>query len=205
MPRELTRQIKPGLVFSIWKIEENENWLYNKVNQFYNTTDFEHFKSEQRKLQWLTARVLLKEMCEELSISFLGTYKDDCSKTFLKSSNADLSISHTDKYVAVVVNLNGNVGIDLEQISEKPFRVSRKFMNEDELEQCSSSDEEYTFYWAAKEAVYKWYGKKKIHFNSQIIVQNKTKAILKLDNQEVELVLLSEQIGNMFLVISYAK
>lgn len=205
MPRELTRQIKPGLVFSIWKIEENENWLYNKVNQFYNTTDFEHFKSEQRKLQWLTARVLLKEMCEELSISFLGTYKDDCSKTFLKSSNADLSISHTDKYVAVVVNLHGSVGIDLEQISEKPFRVSRKFMNEDELEQCSSSDEEYTFYWAAKEAVYKWYGKKKINFNSQIIVQNKTKAILKLDNQEVELVLLSEQIGNMFLVISYAK
>lgn len=79
-----------------------------------------------------------------------------------------LSISHCKSAVSVLLSKSYPfVGIDIEEISERPLRVRQKFMTREELLMFDSEDDNFcgdkqrmriaTVIWSAKEALYKAY------------------------------------------------
>jgi phosphopantetheinyl transferase len=76
-------------------------------------------KLENRKKEWLSVRLLLKELLgEEKEIEY-----DNAGKPFFRDRSFRISISHTVSYVAVILNPNRPVGIDVERITEQVSRI----------------------------------------------------------------------------------
>jgi 4'-phosphopantetheinyl transferase len=160
-----------GIMLGIWKIIEDEKDLLKKIsltNQEKN--QLSEISSNERRLQWLATRALLTEMLdpeEKISYSEVG-------KPFLESKQRYISISHTKGYAALILNKNEETGIDIERPSEKISDLAFKFLNEEEQ---ANIDEEYrkehlTLYWAAKEAMYKYYGSKGLTFSRHLLIDN---------------------------------
>ena len=65
--------------------------------------------SESRKKEWLTVRVLLKEMLgEEKEILYTST-----GRPYLSDNSYQISISHTKSFVAVALHPEMKIGIDI--------------------------------------------------------------------------------------------
>lgn len=69
----------------------------------------------------------------------------------------DISLSHSGKYAACAVSINGRVGIDIERIptNREWMRVAKRFFTKDELA-ASDSEKGFAETWTRKEACYKF-------------------------------------------------
>lgn len=138
-----------------------------------------------RKYEWMSVRALIiQEMPDEDVI-----YNSN-NKPFFKKSDAHLSISHSTNMIAVGINSQSEVGIDLQFITEKIIRIKQKFLDEREQSMCSNNPTELTCYWSVKEALFKLYGIKDAYLKENMkIVQldfdgNSGTAIGKLDTNK---------------------
>ncbi|MFN4233835.1 MAG: 4'-phosphopantetheinyl transferase family protein [Bacteroidia bacterium] len=125
--------------------------------------------SNTRKLERATAIWLSKQLAGDFS----SIYYDEFKKPHFTQSNYYLSLSHTNNYVASFVHSEKRVGVDIEKIGNKALKVASKFLSPEEYKTLSKQlDKELyaTIYWAAKEALYKLYGKKSLIFAKQIKV-----------------------------------
>ena len=88
------------------------------------------YKSEGRKSEWLSVRVLLKELTgSEPDILY-----HDNGAPYLPESSLHISISHTKGFAAVLLSPNKPVGIDIEYRSERIHRIKSRFLSETEFE-----------------------------------------------------------------------
>ena len=172
MPVILIKQIRPDLNFGIWKIIEEQEHLESMYGL--SPTEKEKlysFKFIGRRLEWLASRLMLKELNdEEKSIPIA---KDKFGKPFIKGSHWKISIAHTFGYAAAGLGENlSSLGLDIELISNKAYRVKDKFLSKEEqdlLKQLNAEEEEiFTLAWCAKEAVYKMYGRKEVDFKEHM-------------------------------------
>lgn len=155
----------------IWEINETENELRSKLKlddatiALYNSMQF-----EQRRLQWLSSRVLLKELSgkEDLIICY-----DDRNKPFAANYDFKLSLTHSGKYAAAIIDEKKETGIDLELMRDKIQGIAKKFMQEEELSSITENyrTEQLFVYWCAKESLYKLYGKKELIFKENILIE----------------------------------
>ena len=119
-----------------------------------------------RQREWLTVRVLLKKMIgEEKQISYTPA-----GKPYLADSPYYISISHTKGHVAVAIDENYPVAIDIEQISPRVEKLRSRFMNETEEQHLSKNLPliHSLLHWSAKEAIYKYMDENDIDFKSQL-------------------------------------
>ena len=165
------REINSDISLGIWEIEETEDTLNSYIElSEQEKQNFNAFKSKARRIQWLATRVLLKTMTNSI-------YKIDYSSTgkpFLKNSPIKISLSHSDKYVAILLNKKEETGIDIERIGDKIERIKHKFLNSKELSniQEQASLQKLHIYWAAKESLYKLYGKKELIFKENLLIDS---------------------------------
>ncbi len=120
--------------------------------------------SENRKREWLTVRVLLKEMLgEEKEILYTST-----GKPYLSDNSYQISISHTKGLVAIALHSKMKVGIDIEHISPRIHKIRSRFMNEKENEQLNKEHEEIhlLLHWSAKESMFKILEEQDVDFKS---------------------------------------
>lgn len=83
-----------------------------------------------------------------------------------------ISISHAPNIVAIAVNSEFSVGLDLEPPRREIARVMHKFLSDDERLLFDCADAEIvTRIWSAKEALYKLAGRKKIIFAEELHLQ----------------------------------
>jgi len=155
-------------MLGIWQLSESTEQLLGLLDL--NEQEkilYANLKREKRKIEWLAARVLLKELINETHIDY-----DEWDKPFLKNKSWHISISHSGSYVAVIINLNTAVGIDIQLITKKITLVANKFMNETELDTLTTINyaEQLHVFWCAKEALYKLYGKKELSFKADILI-----------------------------------
>jgi phosphopantetheinyl transferase len=125
--------------------------------------------SEHRKREWLSVRVLLKELLgEEKEILYQAS-----GKPYLADNSYRISISHTQGYVAVILNKGKEVAIDIEKISPRVEKIRTRFVNEKEEEVLSKTNEQIhlLIYWSAKESMYKILGKKNVEFKLHLHIQ----------------------------------
>lgn len=156
--------ISEAIRIGVWKITETKDELIEAfVNIGLDKETLLQTKNEQRLKQWLATRILLNEFFENIQISY-----DIYGKPQL-SNNWHISISHSNEFVAIIINKDNDCGIDIEKISDKVARIKHKFLNDKDLENITSS-EDLTIYWGAKEALYKCYGKKEVLFIENLFI-----------------------------------
>ena len=125
--------------------------------------------TENRKREWLTIRVLLKEL--------LGTEKEilynSLGKPYLSDNSFHISISHTKGYAALILNKENEVAIDIEKITSKVENIRKRFVNEEEEKALSQTNERIhlLLYWSAKESLFKRLCVENVDFKMHLHIQ----------------------------------
>ena len=145
-----------GEILSIWKMDEPVEdllSLFSEKKDLYRS-DVERHKSEKRRQEYLSVRALLLDaLGHECDV-----FHDEMGKPFLLEEHLCISISHTKGYAAILISPLREVGLDIEQFSDKVFHVRDKFLRAEEQRIIDSTDRtQLLLCWSAKEAVYKLY------------------------------------------------
>ncbi len=141
----------PNTMIQLWKITETSQELSNYNPSLQIPKQINH---PAKILEFLASRLILSNILPGIEIS-----KNDQGKP-IANNNSHTSISHTKGWAAVCYNPGSPVGIDVEQISDKAFRLRNKFSQEHEwlaLKKATTYKDSVLFsvIWSVKEAVYK--------------------------------------------------
>lgn len=149
----------------IWRMDESFDELLRML--VLNEPDrnvLNTFKSEYRKLEWLTTRVLLKEF---LASSETGSIVYESNgKPRLVNSSLSISISHTKNFVALLIAKSAGAGIDLETIQPRIEKIAKKFVTKQEeifIDENKKQNYHHVI-WGTKEVLFKIYGKGELNF-----------------------------------------
>lgn len=155
---------------AVWQITESEE----ELNALSSTPSDEMeeiswIKSESLRKQRLAVRALLNELFDEKV--YLSHH--DNGKPFLENRVTNISITHTDKYVAVILHESEDVGIDIESLDRDFSAVELKALSEDEIDDLDDDkrNEQLAIYWCAKEAIFKRLSIYNVDFAEQIEIE----------------------------------
>ncbi|WP_199136117.1 4'-phosphopantetheinyl transferase family protein [Pedobacter sp. ASV12] len=201
MPIVFNRKIDDQTILAVWKIEETEEELLASLQLKQHELDvIASLSNGKRALHWLGTRVLLRTMLN--TADYIDCRMDEHGKPYLVNSDTHISLSHSYDYAAVIVGKDRKVGVDIELIKHKIKSIKHKFLSDVELAQKQIGDNTDGLYvsWCAKEAIYKWHGKKGLEFKQHIHIKPFK---LKKEGSLQALVDLPE--GTQELTVSYFK
>lgn len=192
--------------YAIWKITESAGELRAAVKlndreeEIYN-----RFMVDSRKKQWLAYRILLRQILAPADITI---EYDSSGKPYLAGSRMHISVTHSEDLAAVIISPEKRVGIDIERMRPRIFKVKDKFLNNRELSALVSENEleQLTLAWCAKEALYKLYGMKNLDFRENILLDLPAEAAIQFtgtirtDSYSSSFHILSEKLGEFILV-----
>ena len=156
----------------VWHITETEEELARITSvPTDELEEISYIKSESLRKQKYAVRALLDAMFEETV--YLSHH--DNGKPYIENCVTNISITHTENYVAMILNDNQEVGIDIESLSRDFSAVEKKALSEDEIDDLEDDgtdrNEQLAIYWCAKEAIYKMLGQYHVNFAEQIEVE----------------------------------
>ena len=154
----------------VWQITETEEELTAlSATPSDEMEEISFIRSESLRKQRLAVRALLNTMFDEKV--YLSHH--DNGKPYLENNPVNISITHTAKYVAVILHEDENVGIDLESLDRDFSAVEKKALSEDEIDDLEDDkrNEQLAIYWCAKEAVYKLLSRYNVDFAEQIEIE----------------------------------
>ena len=169
MPVILNKIIDEHTKLSVWKIEETEEELFRGLQLKAHELDFiASLNNGKRLLHWLSTRLLLRTMLQ--TNDYIDSRMDDQGKPYLVNGDYQISFSHSFDYASVMISKDKHVGVDIELIKDKIQKIKNKFLKPAELSGLPDQDNTLALYicWCAKEAIYKWYGKKGLEFKKHI-------------------------------------
>ncbi|MBQ9185469.1 MAG: 4'-phosphopantetheinyl transferase superfamily protein [Bacteroidales bacterium] len=155
---------------AVWHITETEEELKKlSATPTDEMEEISYIKSESMRKQRLAVRALLGELFEDKV--YLSHH--DNGKPYLENMVTNISITHTEKYVAVILHDEEDVGIDLESMDRDFSAVEKKALSEDEIDDLDDDrrNEQLAIYWCAKEAIFKRVSAYKVDFAEQIEVE----------------------------------
>jgi 4'-phosphopantetheinyl transferase EntD len=164
---------KCGSVVAVWKIEEPEEKLRRQCAVPHNELEELHYTSNpQRRIERLAVRVLLNEVLGEKV--YLGHH--DNGRPFLQNNVANISITHTKQFAAIIYNPTLDVGIDMESLARHFSAVERKALSDREREYLSDKHRhlQLCLIWCAKEAIYKRFSENGVDFAAQMYIEKFT-------------------------------
>lgn len=127
------------LLLQLYQLSENEKLTLEK------------YHNNRHRLQWLSYRLLLKNVLQE---DFIIDYQPN-GKPILRHPKKNISISHSFDYVAVALS-NHAIGIDIEKQSSRILNLKTKIANEKEQQKWDMQDYRILhIIWGVKEAIYK--------------------------------------------------
>ena len=155
-----------SLLCKLWRIKDSEEIM--DPNNELNSEDYQIFlkrKANHLRNQFLASRKLIGLINPDLRIS----YKEDIP---ILSDNRNISISHSDEIVTVLISKENGIGVDVEKINNKVHSVASKFLSSNEIQFFGKapSTRQLIRAWTAKEAVYKALRKPGINFSDNIIL-----------------------------------
>ena len=166
----LRKKLDNKAEIAVWQITETEQELMAITSV--PTDELEEiqlFRNESHRRQKLAVRALLNEVFEEKM--YLNHH--DNGKPYLENCATTISITHTDKYVAIIVHDEEEVGIDIESLDRDFTVVEKKALSEDEIDDLNDNkkNEQLAIYWCAKEAIFKRMSQNRVDFAEQIEVE----------------------------------
>jgi len=165
MPVYQTRNITNDVRVGIWKVIETEAELLNSAKTLgIKVHKMPVVKNQTRVKQWIATRLLLNTFFKNVDIDY-----DSFGKPSL-NNGWRISISHSGEFVAIILNKKGSCGIDIEKVTDKVKQIQHKFLSTRELNLVSST-KDLIIFWGAKEALYKYYGKKEVLFIKNLFIK----------------------------------
>ena len=166
----LRKKLDNKAEIAVWQVTETEEELLN-ITSVPNDEleEISLFRNESQRKQKLAVRALINEMFEEKM--YLNHH--DNGKPYLENCATNISITHTDKYVAVITHEEEEVGIDIESLERDFSAVEQKALSEDEIDDLEDEkkNEQLAIYWCAKEAIFKRMSQNRVVFAEQIEVE----------------------------------
>ena len=151
----------------VWEINESFNDLLSlaKLNDE-EKIKMSGFKSEQRRLQFLATRAIIKnQFADNVDILYNSN-----GQPYL-SNGLKISISHTKNYASVIIS-EFNVGVDIELVHKKILNIIPKFLSEKEQYNLNLNDLNSLFlYWGAKETIVKLKNNKSYIYNRELYIE----------------------------------
>jgi 4'-phosphopantetheinyl transferase len=172
MPVVFNKNIDENTILAVWKIEETEEQLLSGLQLKQHELDFiSSLNNGKRLLHWLSTRVLLRTMLN--TSEYIDCQMDEHGKPFLPNLDYHISLSHSYDYAAVIIGKDRKVGVDIELIKHKIKSIKHKFLSDIELAQKQIGDNINGLYvcWCAKEAIYKWNGRKGLEFKQDMHIK----------------------------------
>ena len=160
--------INDSIKLAVWKIEETEDFFLKKVSLRHE------IRHPHKRLQHLAGRYLLQLLHPDFPLHLIAI--SHSKKPLLSNYEFNFSISHCGDFAAAIVSKNRNVGIDVELITPKIGLIKNKFLNQEEITLLGNYQlsivnyQLLTLFWSAKEAIFKWYGKGKVDFKKNMII-----------------------------------
>lgn len=135
----------------VWKVTETYDELLtflSRSDMFRNEAE-RRFTSMKRRLEFVAVRVLLYAGAglDHPEVGYLET-----GKPFLLHDARELSISHTQGYVAVMLAEKGVPGIDIERRTDRVVKLKDRIVGPEEQ---AETPDELLLHWSAKETAYK--------------------------------------------------
>jgi 4'-phosphopantetheinyl transferase len=214
MPILRYKKYKNGVHLALWQITESHDELQAMLpSEMLTDAELATIHHPQKQVEFFCSRLCIKYLADKLNLNYLGIKKDEHGKPYLVGSDWQMSLTHSLKYVAVVMHAAEPIGIDLERKTDKLLRIKNKFLSESELEFANDDIEKLTILWSAKEALYKLYGKRKVIFKENLIVKPPNpqrgnsfsgafKGRIKINEIDNEYDLLLEDLEEYLLVIA---
>ena len=167
----LKKKLDNKAEIGVWQITETEEEL--KALSAIPSDEMEEIsfiRNESQRKQRLAVRALLEEMFEDKV--YLSHH--DNGKPYIENDATNISITHTEKYVAVILHPTEDVGIDIESLDRDFTAVEKKALSEDEIDDLDDEkrNEQLAIYWCAKEAIFKLVSVYNVDFAEQIEVEH---------------------------------
>ena len=166
----LKKKLDNEAEIGVWQITETEEELTElSSTPSDEMEEISFIRSESLRKQRLAVRALLNTMFDEK----VYLRHHDNGKPYLENNPVNISITHTEKYVAVILHEEENVGIDIESLDRDFSAVEKKALSEDEIDDLEDEkrNEQLAIYWCAKEAVYKLLSRYNVDFAEQIEIE----------------------------------
>ena len=166
----LRKKLDNKAEIAVWQVTETEEELV-KLSSV-PTDEMEEIsliRNEDQRRQKLAVRALLNEVFEEKM--YLNHH--DNGKPYLENCATNISITHTEKYVAIIIHDEEELGIDIESLDRNFAPVEQKALSEDEIDDLDDDkkNEQLAIYWCAKEAIFKRMSQNRVNFAEQIEVE----------------------------------
>ena len=166
----LRKKLDNKAEIAVWQITETVKELLSLISV--PTDELEEislFRSESQRKQKLAVRALLNEVFEEKM--YLNHH--DNGQPYLENCVTNISITHTEKYVAIIIHDEDDLGIDIESLDRDFSAVEKKALSEEEIEDLDDDkkNEQLAIYWCAKEAIFKRMSQNRVDFAEQIEVE----------------------------------
>ena len=166
----LKKKLDNEAEIGVWQITETEEELKElSATPTDEMEEISFIRSESLRKQRLAVRALLNTMFDDKV--YLSHH--DNGKPYIENNPINISITHTAKYVAVILHEEENVGIDIESLDRDFSVVEKKALSEDEIEDLEDEkrNEQLAIYWCAKEAIFKLLSRYNVDFAEQIEVE----------------------------------
>ena len=166
----LKKTLENEAVIGVWQITETEQELIAlSATPSDELEEISFIASESLRKQRLAVRALLNELFDEKV--YLSHH--DNGKPYIENSAVNISITHTARYVAVILHDEEDVGIDIESLDRDFSAVESKALSEEERDDLDDDrkSEQLAIYWCAKEAIFKRVSAYNVDFAEQIEVE----------------------------------
>lgn len=165
-----TKELENRAKIGVWHVTETEEELRELSSiPTDEMEEISYIRSESLRRQRLAVRALLDKMFEDKV--YLAHH--DNGRPYIENNSICISITHTDNYVAVILDDNNEVGIDIESLGRDFSAVEKKALSEDEIDDLEDETRnlQLAIYWCAKEAVFKKISTYDVDFAEQIEIE----------------------------------
>ena len=146
----------------VWRIEE-------EFLEYQSIPDISNINHMSRRKEKMAIRYVLDNFFDQSELSY-----DSQGKPFLINSDRFISISHSHSHLVVGIGEN-DLGLDIELITNKAVKISKKFIHKNDFQATQSMSESFhkTLLWSSKEAIFKKYSQKEhLIFKKQIVINS---------------------------------
>ena len=165
----LRKKLDNKAEIAVWHVTESEEELLGLTSVPNDELEeISLFRSESQRRQKLAVRALINEVFEDKM--YLNHH--DNGQPYFENCATNISITHTDNYVAIIIHDEEEVGIDIESLDRDFSVVEKKALSEDEIDDLEKDkrNEQLAIYWCAKEAIYKRMSQHGVDFAKQMEV-----------------------------------
>ena len=171
MPLRKITTCNRNISWALWHIEETATDLWQELNPAPPAQyEYQAINHQEKRLEWLASRLVVKILVEHLGSGYQGIYKDAFGKPHLHQLQYHISIAHCFPLAVGAIHQHNPVGIDIERPRAKLLRIRDRFLGASEAQEAGDDLNTLCKFWCSKEVLYKIYGRKKLTFKEHIRV-----------------------------------